>query len=652
MRDQEYFAIGADIRDLNQKVEDYYNTLWDLGHTQKMQRAHFYYYGKGGQASFLQAAGSQGQLTDIMVNDFRSISQHTVSLVTANRASFDVVSTNTDYKSIAQAVLAEQILEYYMKENKLEKLLKRQCDFAVKYSEGFLGLDWDTSLGQPVGQTPEGKPLMDGDIRYSLYHPLQVVRDVFNDGNQDWVITVQKLSKYELAAKYPAAAEDILRLDNSQARAHQRDLDYLLRGGVSGETDMIPFYTFYHRKSAALPEGRICFFVETKKLLDGPLPYDTIPLTRMVPKDLDGTCLGYTAMWDLLGIQEASDKLYSAVTSNNLAFSKQVVQTTADNDINVSDLADGIMLIESDAELKPLQLTRSAPETYQLLQAYQSKMQELSGINEVVRGVPGPNLRSGNALAIVAAQAITYNSDITASYSMAVEDAGTITIRFLKSFAKHPRFASIVGKYKRAYLKQFTADSLTNIDRVTVQQRNAVMSTTAGKLQLAENLLQNGVIQKPEEYMMVVETGNLDMLTDPSVVEGMLIRQENESISEGKVPQAVLTDKHARHISEHAAVLANIEARANPEVVSAYVAHVQEHIDLLRTTDPVVLQITGNQPIPPAQPPAPQAGSAEIQQPPESGAMPAGQPSMPTLPEGTDAMTQESYQQLGAMSGV
>jgi len=94
MSDQEYFAIGADIRDLNQKVEYYYNTLWDLGHTQKMQRAHFYYYGKGGQASFLQAAGSQGQLTDIMINDFRSISQHTVSLVTANRASFDVVPTS------------------------------------------------------------------------------------------------------------------------------------------------------------------------------------------------------------------------------------------------------------------------------------------------------------------------------------------------------------------------------------------------------------------------------------------------------------------------------------------------------------------------------------------------------------------------------
>ncbi len=651
---KEYFAIEASVRDLNQKIEDFYQQIWDMQHTQKIQKSHYVYYGRDGASTGLQKAGSQAQLHDIMINDYRGLCQHTTTLITANRPSFDVRATNTDYKSVAQCKLGELILEYYMRENKIEQLLKKQCDYAVKYSEGFIFLDWDANMGNIAGMTDEGRPFMEGDIRLSLLHPLQVIRDIYHEGEPDWLITAQKVNKYELAAKYPAAKDAILRLDNSTIKAEQRDLDYFVRGGDAGDTDVIPFYTFYHRKSAALPEGRLIYFVENQKLLDAPLPYDVIPFSRMTPKDLDGTSLGYTPMWDLLGIQDASDKLYSAILSNNLSFAKQVVQTSRDNNVNVSDLAEGMILVESDAELKPVNLTKSAPETYNLLTILQSKGQELSGINEVVRGVPGPNLRSGNALAIVAAQAITFNSDITASYNIAVETVGTQVLRMLKKFAKHPRYISIVGKYNKAYLKEFKSDDIYDIDRVTVQQRNAVMSTTAGKVELATNLLQNGVISKPEQFMMVVETGNLDMLTDPTVIEGMLIQQENEKIADGITPIAVLSDSHAKHLIDHKAVLANIEARENPAVVQAYADHLQQHIDILRNTDPAVLQMLGNQPIPPAAPPQGMEAAPinEVQAAPNAGDAQMELPNQPTLPEGTDEMTQQSYDQLQQLGGT
>ena len=656
---KEYFAIAASLEDLNERVENYYQVLYDMGHTDKIQKSHYYYYGKGNTSSHIRRTGSQNQLSEVMINDYRSLCQHVVTLVTANRPSFDVKATNTDYASIAQCVLGEQILEYYMRDREVEKLLKRQCDYAVKYSEGFIGLDWDATAGQVIGIDENDKPYTDGDIRYSLYTPLQVIRDIYNEGQQDWVITVQKVNKYELAAKYPAYAEDILKVDSTNYKADQRDIDYYTRNGEIDNTDVVPFYTFYHRKCAALPEGRIVFFVETKKLLDGPLPYENIPISRMTPKDLDGTCLGTAPAWDLLGLQEVSDRIYSALVSNNLTFARQVVQTTPDNDINVSDLADGMLLIESDAEIKPVQLTRSAPESYQLAQAIDSKKQELIGVNEVVRGTPGPNLRSGNALAIVAAQAITYNSDLTAAYNLATEDVGTLTLRFLKTFAQHPRFASIVGKYKKAYLKEFKGEDLYGIDRVTVNQRNALMSTTAGKVQLAENLLQNGILTKPEQYLMVVETGSLDMLTEPAIVEQMLIKEENEKLAEGNNPPVTFIDSHQLHIREHKAVISNIESRYTPAVVKAVQDHIWEHINLLRSMDPEILMITGSQPSqfnqgapqPPAPPQgqAPQGGAGIIQ-PPNPGEAPMKQPGLPSLPENTDATTQASYEQLQSMS--
>jgi hypothetical protein len=233
---------------------------------------------------------------------------------------------------------------------------------------------------------------------------------------------------------------------------------------------------------------------------------------------------------------------------------------------------------------------------------------------------------------------------------MITEDIGTLTLRFLRDFAEHPRYASIVGKYKKAFLKEFSRKDLTNVDRVTVQQKNAVLSTTAGKVELAENLLKNGIINKPEQYLMVMETGSLDPLTEPDIVEQMLIRQESEQISLGISPTVVVSDNHTVHLREHKAVLANIEARANPDVVQAFAKHVQDHIDILRTTDPAVLNMFGQQPVPPAAPPQMQSSAPTMEQPNQTPAMPDKLPSQPSLPEGADPLTAASYEQLQSIN--
>jgi hypothetical protein len=625
-----------------------------MGYTQTIQKSHHTYYGRNLKSAYLRKSGSQGQAVDITVNDFHSILLHVATLVTANRPAFDVKTVNSDYTSEVQAVLAEQILEYFLREKKLERYLKSACANALKYGESFLGMSWDTSLGRPYAADENGQPIHEGDIQYSLYHPLQVVRDVYNTGRHSWVILIDHVNKFDLAAKFPEHEETILRMSRDTARSQERDIDYLSKNGNAVDTDMIPVYTFYHERSKAVPEGKFCTFVEGVKLMEGPLPYAEIPCYRIAPDNLDGTCLGYSMAMDLLGIQDASDRLYSAVVSNNIALAKQCVQTTRDNDIEVSDLGDGLKLIESDAEIKPVQLTASAPETYKLIDKLQSKQQELSGVNEVIRGVPSPNLRSGNGMALIAAQAITYNSGIQGSYNELIEDVGTATLRFLKTYATSPRFASIVGKYKKAFMKEFVGSDLESIDRVVVEQQSSVSRTTAGRIQIAENLLQNGLIKRPEHYIMVMETGRLDPLIEPEQAELLIIQGENEMLAEGQMPQAVFSDTHQQHIMSHKGVLANPDARRNPAIVQSVLEHMQQHIQLAKTTDPDVLMLTGNSPVPSMrqQPPPGQGGGGS---PSEVMAVDQGAPPEPpkpaTPPEETDALSAQSYQQLASNFG-
>jgi hypothetical protein len=511
-------------------------------------------------------------------------------------------------------------------------------------------MDWDVKGGNIYTVDENGNPVNDGDIRYRVKHRLDVVQDLEQEQEHDWSIIVDYENKYDMAVRYPEHEKDLLACEISQQGNFDqyRNIDYKSQNSTADKfEDLIPVYTFYHRKCAVLPEGRMIIFTEGLRLLDSPLPYSEIPIYRVSAGDLDGTCLGYTQMFDLQGLEEATDKLYSAVVSNNLTFATQCLQTSPDADVNVMDLADGMKLLETNAEIKPVQLTASSPEAYNLITTLTTKKQELTGINEVVRGSPGPNLRSGNALALVAAQALTYNSNLEQSFTELFEDTGTATIRFLKDFATTPRFTGIVGKYKKSYMKEFHGSDLENFDRVTVEQQSSIARTTAGKIEVATNLLEQGLITKPEQYIAVLETGRLDPLIEGDQAEIFLVRAENEKLAEGIQVPALPTDKHQMHILEHKGVLSNPEVRQDATVTSVVLEHLMSHIELVKTTDPLVLALSGNQPPPIPQGGPPAAPPSQVMQPAEAG--PQEMPSQPSLPEEADPLTQESYGNLQAM---
>ena len=65
---------------------------------------------------------------------------------------------------------------------------------------------------------------------------------------------------------------------------------------------------------------------------------------------------------------------------------------------------------------------------------------------------------------------------------------------------------------------------------------------------------------------------------------------------------ALFTDKHSQHVRDHRAIVSTPQLRlTDPDLVLRVNAHIQEHIELLRTTDPAVLALFGEQPIGPVQ---------------------------------------------------
>lgn len=602
-----YWAIEPTLDELLEKISSYYENLSQTGQDQKLRRSFAQYYGYGFNARTDQitAAGEQGEESRLSVNNYRSLLRYQLSLTTSERPAIHVAPINTDYDSIASATVGNDVLEYYMRAKNLEDILVDATEKSLWSGEGFVELSWNIMKGEFYAVDPDTQsPVMTGDIEYHTHNSYDAIRDVFdNNKEKNWIILRSWVNRYDLAEQYPEKRDEILSLQNS----NDKWLSRTLMPSRAGKSDLVALYTFYHKKSPAVPEGKLVYFTETDKLLSASLPYSELPVYRITPAQMESTALGYTQGFDILGLQEGYDELFSAVLSNNMNFARQCILIPREADINYRDLSDGLSAIEYDAttgKIEALQLVNSSPETYSLLTLMQQHMSNLTGINEVVQGNPDANLRSGNAMALVAAQAIKYNYTLQRSYARLIEDVSTATLSFLKEFADAPRYIDVVGKTNRSYLKSFKKEDLQGVSRVHVEITSAISKTQAGRIEIANNLLKQGLIKRPEQYIMVLETGKLEPIIEAEQSELMNIRAENEELRKAAQVVAIATDNHVLHMREHKTVLDSPEARRNPTVTQAVLVHIQEHSMLWTTTDPLILIATGQQPPPMMGPPA------------------------------------------------
>jgi hypothetical protein len=582
--------------ELISKVKDYNEYLLNSGLIDELRRSYAAYYGD----STIQDAGVQGELKKMRVNNYSNLIKHILNMVTANRPAWEPRASNSDSKSQSQTILAQGLLDYYMRENRLERLLKQCTENALFLKECALSATWDVTSGEIYGVTGNGSPIYQGDIKYQTHLLTDLIRDFKQDNDDfDWIIIREYKNKFDLVSKYPEFASKLESITESK----EDELKYKIKyydDYSKGESTKIPFYTFFHKKSESVPNGRMIQFCSNDTILfDGPLPYRKIPVYRITASSQVETAFGHSPAMDLLPLQEAMDVAFSTVLTNQAAFGVQNVMIPKGSGISVTQISGGLNLVEYEKESgppQPLNLTQTPPEIFNFINLLNQMSESISGVNSVARGNASPSL-SGAAMALLQSTALQFSSGLQQSYTALLEDVGTATIHLLTDFAAVPRIANLAGKHNKGYIKEFKGSDLESISRVTVDSANALTKSTAGRVEIANQLLSSGLIEDSRQYLMVIQTGQLEPMLESETSQLIRIRSENEMLSEGKRPKALISDPHEIEIREHLSVLDSPEVRENPEVVQAVLDHVQEHLDLARNMPPELMQILGRQPL-------------------------------------------------------
>lgn len=641
---ESYFATKPTtelLQELTKKIETWHRYIERKGLRRKWSKLYSSYFGKqlgeGGsaQSSEIQRVGDEGEFAAIAVNHFRNLIKHQLALTCSQKPSYDPKAKNSDLKSLQQARLAGNIIDDYVVEKRLGRYMKSAAERALAFSKGYVMLRWEPSAGRPYGTEPvmdheTGQPSIDektgqphekvvyeGDVECEARSAWDVMYDIHLEDwtKRDWDIVRFKRNKFTIAAKYPKFKDQVLGMtsqDDLSEFSSWRDLDELNDG-----SDMIPLYEFYHKRTDALPNGRYTVFLNGEICLyDGPIQYKRLPIFRITPGEMFDTPEGYSESNDTVMLQDALNVLYSSEFTNLQTFGIQAIWLPEGCDLSSSQIGKGLAVLKGGppgSEPKPLQLTAIPPALQAAKNSIEKAMETLMGINSVVRGDPEHNLKSGAALGRMQAMAVQFASNFQESWAELQEDTATFLLDLLRDFAKTERMVALAGKHNKGAMKSFTGDDLSGVDRVSIDLGNPMSRTSAGRIDIAQMLMQNGLVKTTQEFFNVLSTGQTESMTEGPQKALDLIRKENEGFMDGKRAAVLVGDAHLLHMQEHLAVIADPELRSladggDPEavaVVEAVLHHIQWHDYTRQTQGLTWCQISGEPPPPPPPPGAP-----------------------------------------------
>lgn len=575
----------------------------------------FYYsnlfYGTGTDSA-LDYVGAQGELIKMIVPQARSLNTQFLSLTTKQKLAFESEATSSDAATMADTRVANALTKQIIRNEHVDQQGYKMAEQASVLGLSYMKPCWNMMRGKPRAQDPEtGEMIYSGDLEISVLSAFDVIFDTTKEDffKQDYAICRVVQNRWDLAAKYPNMAEEIKSLP-PVSKVTEYDMMWMQHF----TEDSVFVYEFYHRSTPALPQGRMTLFSDKNTIyFDNQNPYMNpegeayVPLVQMKPEPIAGTGFGYPAFSNILPLQEMLDHGFSACATNQAAFAVQSVLNPIGNDISVTDLG-GMKFVNykpmadsSGGKPEALNLVRTSPETFKFVEMIRSNMMEIYNIPGALRGSPPPGVTAASAIATLTTNALEFAQNFSKSYFEALELVMTYSIWQYAQFADEEMIVHITGPNKKTIAKAFIGDDLKNVFRVVCKVANPLMATSAGKFEVANELMKSGKLKDVNQYFRLLEGAPLDALYEVDYNQEALIEVENDALRESRQVEALLTDNHPQHILNHLSLLDDPEIRMNGAMTHGVFAHVMQHRQLAEqlSMDPLLLQMLQTGIIPP-----------------------------------------------------
>lgn len=627
-----------------EEISDYVTRIWEGTHgfdreslsRRRFAKAYAAYYGLTWSNDYsISKAGEQNEFSAIVINELRSNIKSVISMTTQNRVVFDCVTTSTDVQAQNNVIIGNTLLEkkFYVDkvEAKCRQVLEQGLVFDTCYM--YVGFKTDDKL---VGVDGEGKPVYKGSVDTRILSKLDVMVEPSIDQWEDheYVHFRRLENRYNLAAKYPEVAEEILRMPIPNNIM-------MVKPGATAEeqANVWVFYTF-HKPTKALPQGlmHVCLD-EGITLFSDVNPYECLPVVCYRPAIVPGSSHGHALSYDLMPIQEALDVLDSSMLtmSHNFAIPNIIAGSYFQG--QETAIAGGMKLVTGTADKDApnggfpmaMDMPKPDPVYLQLDESYQQRMMSLAGQNAAARGQTQAQ-QSGTAIALAQAAAQTFNSSVESGYTAFLEDVACMLLRVCRLFLTREEIIESAGLSLEFQASTFANASLDSISSVKIDLGSALGKTVSGRLEIGTQLLNQGQINATE-YMSILQTGNLPKVIQSKTSGATQVQYQVQQLMAGQKPVISALDNQIEYINAYKGILDIPSMRENSSILALVMEVIEERLSMflqLQQDNPSLVDIAMGLPlgttmqanmgmVQPQQPPQPSSSS------PESGASQSAQ---------------------------
>ena len=582
--------------------------------------------------------GKQGELIKVLVPMAKSLIQQIIDTATKQRLAFMCMSDSTSQNVIETSRLGSALIKQVVREQKVDLKWSQSLENEMVTGLGFLYVKWRTDKGPLWSTMPSGGgpaapqqpmepmdgmdgigggtstpppmesqvPIYKGDVEITV----PTVHDILFDPNipdpddWEWVRVREIHNKWNLIAQFPQMKEELINLPSLRTSMAG---SYTTGSYCPTDDDMVYIYAVYHRPTPALPKGRIVVYGDIDTILfDGDNFYGELPVYVSRGRAIPLSGYGDPFFSQLIAAQEMLDTMVSAMCTNNATFAVQSVVHAKGSGLQVEQIL-GMNFIGYQPENIPgggkpeaLQLTQSAPETFKLADLLEKYLMDLSRVNAALRGNPPSGVTSGTAIATLTATAIESVEAVTKASRLNLKRAMMGALNCYRRFGSVKRDIEISGIGDQTTTKQFLGKDLDPIRSIELQEVNPLMQTQSGRVEISKDLMANGMIRNMKGYFSILNGAPVTEIYKDELGQEDLVNRENEHMMRGEPIRMINTDDHAYHMMLHASALNDPKIRMNDEIVTPFLAHIEEHFMALKNMDPMMAGVimTGKMPDP------------------------------------------------------
>lgn len=464
---------------------------------------------------------------------------------------FDVQPTGPDDAAIRASRISEAALVETQRKQSWEDLRLDHTYQVWEAGTAAMAVDWDHSVGTPIGMGPNNRVIGTGDIRLRVVSIHEIACE---PGTRDlerglWWIHGVALPPPEVQRLYGMAAPP---------RADARAVDMVWRFSDGDRLDNVPLsmvLTYYQRPYGTEP-GRVVTVVNDQ-FVDGgewPFPFTdrlNIAVGRVEP--IHGRWYGHTPVSDAVGVQAIYNASWSSIIEHMKLCGNARLWCPMGSVDDIEELTDTPGEAVEYNPINGLMPEYKAPPVMpdwwvRQPAMLEAAMDDILGVHDISRGEAPSGVESGVALSILSENDDTPVGALAKTLGECWGRVASMVLELFERNVQESRQAMIYGPGNIPESLTWSGGDLIGQTTATVPLDAVMPRSRAAQAAYALQLFDRGIIQSGVDLAKVADLPDQDSLIEGIDPDTARAERENYWMALGQARTIAVYDDHSNHL--------------------------------------------------------------------------------------------------------